>query len=127
MERSSTIPTDKANPTALQDNIEDYINTYAAYENMVQIPAGEFYMGCNTEEAEADAKPQHRVIVEEFSIDQCVVTNEEYQAFVLANPEWRKPLDWQKKDANPYYDAHYLSFWTGITTRKGKVSILWST
>ena len=120
MEPSSNTKTNKANTIALQNSIENHISEYAAYENMVQIPAGEFYMGSNTEEAEDDAKPQHRVYVDEFSIDQSVITNEEYQAFVLANPEWRKPPDWQKKDANPYYDAHYLLLWTGNDYPKGK-------
>ena len=110
----------KANTTAVQDSIENYINRYTAYENMVRIPAGEFYMGTNTEDAEDDARPQHRVYVDEFSIDQCVVTNEEYQAFVLANPEWRKPPESEKQDSNPYYDSHYLSHWTGNDYPKGK-------
>lgn len=105
---------------AMQDSVENYINEYTAYENMVQIPAGDFYMGSNTEDAEDDAKPQHRVYAAEFSIDQWAVTNEEYQAFVLANPEWRKPPESGKKDSNPYYDAHYLSLWTGNDYPKGK-------
>ena len=103
-----------------QDSVENYINEYTAYENMVRIPASEFYMGSNIEDAEDDAKPQHRVYVDEFSIDRCVVTNEEYQAFILANPEWRKPPESEKKDSNPYYDAHYLSLWTGNDYPKGK-------
>ena len=112
--------TETGSNTAMQDSIENYINEYTAYENMVQIPAGDFYMGSNTEDAEDDARPQHRAYLDEFSIDECVVTNKEYQAFVLANPEWRKPSESEKKDSNPYYDAHYLSLWVGNDYPKGK-------
>ncbi len=111
---------DKAKTIPMRHNIENYINEYTAYEHMVRIPAGNFYMGSNTEETEDDAKPQHRVYVAEFSVDQCVVTNEEYQAFVLANPEWRKPPESEKIDSNPYYDAHYLSLWIENDYPKGK-------
>ena len=119
-EPCSNTATDKANTTAMQDSIENHINEYTAYENMVRIPAGEFFMGSNAKDAEDDTKPRHRVYVDELSIDQCVVTNEEYQAFVLAKPEWQKPPESQKKDSNPYYDAHYLSLWTGNDYPKGK-------
>ena len=110
----------QTNTTAVQNSIENYINEYAAYENMVQIPDGDFYMGSNTEDAEDDARPQHRVYVDEFSIDRCAVTNEEYQAFVLANPEWRKVPASRDQDSNPYYDAHYLFLWTGNDYPRGK-------
>ena len=53
-------------------------------EDMVLIPAGEFVMGTDSEGANADQKPAHRVYLEAFYIDKHEVTNAEYEEFILA-------------------------------------------
>ena len=57
---------------------------------MVLIPAGEFQMGSNDEEAEDDEQPVHTVHVDAFYMDKTEVTNAQYKAFLIANPYWQK-------------------------------------
>jgi len=54
---------------------------------MVQVPAGEFLMGCNTAvdaECRGDEQPSHTVFVSEFQIDKVEVTQGMYAACVQA-------------------------------------------
>ena len=51
---------------------------------IIHIPAGEFIMGTNSEEANNDRKPTHTVYVDEYYIDKCEVTNAQYEEFILA-------------------------------------------
>ena len=53
-------------------------------KDMILIPAGEFIMGTDSEEANADQKPAHRVYLDAFYIDKHEVTNAEYEEFILA-------------------------------------------
>ena len=53
-------------------------------DNMILIPAGEFVMGTDSEQANADQKPAHRVYLEAFYIDKYEVTNAQYEEFILA-------------------------------------------
>ena len=69
-------------PTALSVSIPD---------DMVLIPAGEFLMGNNNENAIDREKPVHKVHVDAFCIDKYPVTNAQYKEFIDANPHWRKP------------------------------------
>src|SRR5688500_7476581 len=68
---------------------------------MVLVPAGPFIMGTNAGDRagdnvarqNADAQPQHTIIVEAFAIDKTEVTNEEYQRYCKATgypppPHW---------------------------------------
>jgi formylglycine-generating enzyme required for sulfatase activity len=48
---------------------------------MVLIPAGEFLMGDAFNEGDSDERPQHRVYLDAFFIDQYEVTNAQYKAF----------------------------------------------
>lgn len=52
--------------------------------NMVRVPAGEFLMGSADNDTEAlyNEKPQHRVYLDEFWIDQTEVTNGQYRKCV---------------------------------------------
>ena len=59
-------------------------------KGMVLIPAGEFQMGSNDEEAEDDEQPVHTVHVDAFYMDKTEVTNAQYKAFLIANPYWQK-------------------------------------
>ena len=69
-------------PTSLSVSIPD---------DMVLIPAGEFLMGNNNENAIDREKPVHKVHVDAFCIDKYPVTNAQYKEFIDANPHWRKP------------------------------------
>lgn len=55
----------------------------AAPEGMVWVPAGTFWMGCDTC-GMPDAMPVHRVAVDGFWMDRTPVTNAEFQKFVEA-------------------------------------------
>ncbi len=68
-------------------------------EGMVWIPAGEFIMGGNNEQAAPDEYPKHPVKVDGFWIDVTEVTNKEFAEFVSATgyvtTAGRKP-DWDE-------------------------------
>ena len=81
-------------------------------EGMVLIPAGEFEMGSNNMPSE---QPVHTVHLDAFYIDRHEVTNAEYKAFVLANPEWQK----ERIDAR-FHEGTYLHDWDGNNYPNGK-------
>ena len=83
--------------------------------NMMFIPAGEFDMGSNDKDAEADEKPRHTVYLDAFHIDRYEVTNAHYKKFVDANPEWQKDRIPEK-----YHDGDYLKHWNGNNYPIGK-------
>ena len=90
--------------------VEKLIDTYTKYGDMAHIPAGTFDMGSNEKETKLeddDAKPIHKVHVDGFFIDKCVVTNEEYLAFLQENPEWQR----SGIMAVRFCDADYLRHW----------------
>ena len=53
-------------------------------DDMVLIPAGEFEMGSNDAEADADEQPVHTVYVDAFYMDKYEVTNAQYADFLTA-------------------------------------------
>ena len=65
--------TTRINPSATQLGVQ--------LPKLVDIPAGEFWMGCKT--GRADEQPVHRVSVDAFGMGATTVTNEQYLAFVL--------------------------------------------
>ncbi len=88
-------------------------------DDMVFIPAGEFQMGCNDDEANEDEYPVHTVFVDAFLIDKYPLTNVQYQEFLNANPQWRKPPKWYESRPEriacipkKYHDGDYLKHWT---------------
>ena len=52
-------------------------------EDMVLIPAGEFIMGTDSEQANADQKPAHQVYLDAFYIDKYEVTNAQFEGFIV--------------------------------------------
>ena len=57
---------------------------------MVFIPAGEFQMGSDDNEADFSEQPIHTVYVDAFYMDTHEVTNAAYKKFIDANSEWQK-------------------------------------
>ena len=95
--------------------------------DMAYIPAGEYPMGCNDENADTSDNPLHLVYVDSFYIDKYLVTNIQYKEFVDANPQWQKPsdwFDWHKKlktsIAKRFHDGDYLKNWNGNNYPDGK-------
>ncbi len=85
------------------------------YADMVLIPAGEFQMGGNDNDAENDEKPRHTVYIDAFYIDKYEVTNAQYKKFIDANPQWRKDRILRK-----YHDGDYLKHWDENNYPHGK-------
>ena len=89
---------------------------------MALIPEGEFQMGTRyaTDEkkecsknighmnAWKDEQPAHTVYVDAYYMDIYPVTNKQYKAFLLANPEWQKG-----RIDSKYHDGNYLRDWNG--------------
>jgi len=68
-------------------------------EGMVLIPAGEFDMGADNDQASADEYPKHKVKLSSFYIDATEVTNAQFEIFVNATgyittaekkPDWNE-------------------------------------
>ncbi|KAM9999466.1 hypothetical protein ACTFIY_002706, partial [Dictyostelium cf. discoideum] len=51
---------------------------------MVWIPAGSFWMGCDSTDAKSDEQPIHLVQLDGFWMDETCVTNEQFAKFVAA-------------------------------------------
>jgi formylglycine-generating enzyme len=56
---------------------------------LIEVPAGEFWMGCET--GRADENPLHRVWVDAFAMSATTVTNRQYQAFAQAGGQAMPP------------------------------------
>ncbi|MDE0481857.1 MAG: SUMF1/EgtB/PvdO family nonheme iron enzyme [Candidatus Poribacteria bacterium] len=80
---------------------------------MTLIPAGEFLMGSDDEDAYDEEKPVHSVYLDAFYMDKYPVTNAQYQAFVEANSEWSKD---HVSDRN----GSYLKFWNRNSYPSGR-------
>ena len=95
-------------------------------ENMILVPAGEFQMGSNNEKANDREKPAHTVYIDAFCIDKYPVTNAQYNMFLDANPQWRKPSERNKRNKarklnlSKYHDGSYLKHWNGVYFPVGK-------
>ncbi|MBK8464889.1 MAG: SUMF1/EgtB/PvdO family nonheme iron enzyme [Chloracidobacterium sp.] len=71
---------------------------------MSLIPGGMFLMG--TEDGYIDERPVHRVELSPFYLDERVVTNREYQEFIVAKPQWQKD-----QVSSEVADQNYLNLW----------------
>ncbi len=83
--------------------------------DMVLIPAGEFQMGSQDEDANGTERRVHSLFVEAFLIDKYPVTNAQYKIFLDANPQWQK-----KRIVEIYHDGNYLITWSGNNYPRGK-------
>ncbi|MCY4553251.1 MAG: TonB family protein [Candidatus Poribacteria bacterium] len=89
---------------------------------MALIPAGEFQMGSNDNEASDDEKPVHTVYVDAFYIDKYEVTVGEYKEFIQATgypaPDWSEIAEDSPTDRHPivhvsWHDAMAYAQWAG--------------
>ena len=85
-----------------------------AATEMVKIPAGEFQMGSKEL---MYATPIHTVYLDDFYIDAYEVTNTQFKAFIVANPEWSK-----ENIPSEYHNGNYLQLWNGNDYPKGKAN-----
>lgn len=74
--------------------------------DMVLIPAGEFQMGSDDDEAYGDEHPIHSVYLDAFYIDKFPVTHAQYKEFIDENPEWSR-----HNIAEQFSDEDYLKHW----------------
>ena len=86
-------------------------------EGMVLIPAGQFQMGSNDDEADNDEQPVHTVHIDAFFMDEHEVTNLEYKEFILENPRWQK-----SRIDKRFHNGNYLSRWSGNNYPSGKAN-----
>ena len=89
----------------------------AVPEGMVLIPAGQFQMGSNDDEAANDEQPVHTVHIDAFFMDEHEVTNLEYKAFILENPSWQK-----SRIDKRFHNGNYLKHWSGNNYPSGKAN-----
>jgi formylglycine-generating enzyme required for sulfatase activity len=97
--------------------------------DMVLIPGGTFVMGTDAESVPAlqqrfgvrrrelfDAEiPAHTVTVAPFSMDRGAVTNEQFRAFLLVQPEWAPD-----RIPRQYHNGKYLKDWQGTSYPPGQ-------
>ncbi|RKU29335.1 hypothetical protein C6497_06435 [Candidatus Poribacteria bacterium] len=130
-EQSSVLPSVKVLPEDESikgtDTLEECILSQPIIEDgMALIPAGEFQMGSEDNEAYKDEKPLHTVYIDTFYIDKYPVTNAEYREFINANPEWGKPKKWHDNTEETssihkkFHDGDYLKNWNRNKFRKNK-------
>ena len=67
---------------------------WAELESMIQVPEGLFMMGTDSERADSQSRPQHKVALSAYLIDKYLVTNAQYAKFVAATSH-RPPLNWK--------------------------------
>ena len=92
---------------------------------MIQIPAGEFMMGCDRAVEpcnEQKERPLHPVYLDTYEIDKYEVTNREYRACVDANVcepprlfSSRHRSDYFYNPEYDYYPVMYVSWWNAQT------------
>ncbi len=85
---------------------------------MLLIPAGDFYQGCNAPEAIDNERPVHKVSLERYWIDRAPVTCGQYRQFIQAGgyqtEKWwcEQGWEWQQRSqiARPLYWIEDVAF-----------------
>jgi formylglycine-generating enzyme required for sulfatase activity len=91
---------------------------------LIRIPAGEFWLGSETEVAHAWEKPAHKVYLAEFYIDKYPLTNSQYTVFVESGgyQEQRYWTEagwaWRLGDFGEKPEDYEAFFWKWVTRRK---------
>ena len=101
----------------LPEKDKPYVETApVSPENMVLIPAGKFEMGSSdTESFYEQLVPT--VHVDAFYMDTHVVTNLEYQQFLIENSSWQKD-----RIEDKFHDGDYLLNWDGNNYPAGQAN-----
>ncbi|WP_236977059.1 formylglycine-generating enzyme family protein [Membranihabitans maritimus] len=102
-------------PKAVQVSHSD-VDRESIIGSMVKIPAGEFEMGANSDQADEDEYPKHLVKVDSFLMDVTEVTNAQFREFVDATgyvTTAEKDIDWEEMkkqlpEGTPKPDASML-------------------
>lgn len=92
-------------------------------ETTIEIPAGKFLMGTDSEQSNEQNHPQHSVDLPAYKIDKYPVTNAQYARFVAATGH-RPPSTWVNgkipggRELHPvnlvsWYDANSYAQWAG--------------
>ena len=112
--------------TAMSDEeavVEEPATETPTPDGMVLIPAGQFQMGSNDEEAYDDEQPVRTVHVDAFFMDIYEVTNAQYKAFVNANPQWQKDnIEDKFHESDSHGQSYYLRHWIGTNYPVGKAN-----
>ncbi len=104
----------------IEEEDEESNGTEDSEEDMILIPEGEFLMG--TDHIECDANPRHSIMVKAFYIDKYPVTNDEYSTFVNktnyeSEDTWKEYFTEGKENypvvAVTYNDAKSYASWKG--------------
>ena len=96
------------------------------FDELVTVPAGEFWMGDDEDE---DARPRHKVNLPAFKIGRYPVTNAQYRRFVEATKrEWNSEEGMRPDCANcpavmmTWHDARaYCEWLTEVWRKEGKI------
>lgn len=85
-----------ATETYLVDEVDALLSReqWQEIDLAIEIPAGEFIMGTDSERADIQNKPAHREKLKAYFIDKYPVTNVQYAKFI-AITKHRPPLDWE--------------------------------
>ncbi|MGD8567671.1 MAG: SUMF1/EgtB/PvdO family nonheme iron enzyme [Gammaproteobacteria bacterium] len=85
----------KASATYMQSEIDALLTPeqWGDINSTIEIPAGEFIMGSDSERTDVQNRPRHKVSLEKYYIDKYPVTNVQYARFIAATRH-RPPLDW---------------------------------
>ncbi len=91
---------------------------------LVEIPAGEFLMGSNGEEAEYDEKPVHKVIISKpFRMGETEVTNAQYEQFRPEHRALRGKNGVSKKDDDAVVNVSWqdaVDFCNWLSLKEGR-------
>ena len=101
-------------PTTSEITSAPTISSFDVPAEMVVIPAGEFLMGSNDENANTSEKPVHPTYIDAFYMDKYPVTNEQYKVFLDACPQWQK-----ENILTDYHNGNYLRTWHRNNYPKG--------
>jgi gamma-glutamyl hercynylcysteine S-oxide synthase len=78
---------------------------------MLEIPAGEFYMGSDAVTALDNERSRHRCYLDKYSIDRYPVTCGQYRDFMAANgyqnPQWWSTAGWKWLQSHPVQQPLY--------------------
>ncbi len=85
-------------PTPVELNIPDSLLAAENSTEMVEIPAGDFVMGCDRSFALDNERGSHLVFVDDFAIDRYPVTQQQFGRFIACDgyrtPKWWSAEGW---------------------------------